>query len=68
MALSLAEGVARGDPSVDQVVVAGFTDLGEAAEAHAHLAGFLLQTLANERSEPLSETANYVRGLLARGA
>lgn len=64
IALSLAQGVANGDPTVEQVLIAGFADLAEAAEAHAYLAGFLLQTLATGRSEPVADTASYVRRLL----
>ena len=66
LALALAEGVARGDHAVDELVIAGFNDLEEAASAHAYLAGFLLQVLAHSRSGSLPETAGYVRDLLMR--
>ena len=48
------------------MILAGFSDLTEAAEAHSYLAGFLLQTLATTRSEPVPDTAEYVRRLLER--
>lgn len=67
-ALALAEGVARDDPTVDQVLVQAFDDMAQAAEAHAYLAGFLLQTLASASSEPIANTATYVRSLLQRSA
>lgn len=65
LALALAEGVARGDHAVDELVIAGFNDLDEAA-AHAYLAGFLLELLSHSRKEALPATAGYVRDLLMR--
>lgn len=64
LALALAEGVGTADPGVDDVILSGFSDLAEAGEAHAYLAGFLLQTLAAARHETISETSAYVRRLL----
>lgn len=66
LALALAEGVARGDHAVDDLVIAGFNDLEEAAAAHAYLAGYLLQVLAHVRNEPIPATAGYIRTLLAK--
>jgi hypothetical protein len=60
VALALAEGVARGDSDADALLVTGFNSLEEAARAHAYLSGFVLQLLADARSEDLMVTVAYV--------
>ncbi len=67
VALSLVEGVARGDEAAEDLLVDAFDGLGDAAAAHAYLAGFVLQALADARGEPLARTCSYVRALLAEG-
>jgi hypothetical protein len=57
VALSLVEGMVRGDPSTDPLLVEAFTGLEEAARAHAYLCGFLLQLLAHERGESVGGRA-----------
>lgn len=61
VALSLAEGLARGDTDADPLLVTGFDSVEQAARAHAYLSGFLLQLLAHHRSEDIVATVNYVR-------
>jgi hypothetical protein len=60
VALALAEGMARGDSDADALLVTGFNSLDEAARAHAYLSGFLLQLLADARSEDIMVTVAYV--------
>lgn len=64
LALSLVEGMLRGDAAVDNLVLEAFDDLEQAALAHAHLSGFLLQVLANERHQTPDVTARFIRSLL----
>ena len=63
-ALALAQGVANGATEVDPLLVEGFNSVGDAARAHAYLAGFVLQLLADVRHEPVSDTVGYVRSKL----
>lgn len=64
VALGLAEGVARGDPDADALLVDGFDSVEQAACAHAYLSGFLLELLAHHRSEDIVTTVKYVRTVL----
>lgn len=64
LALSLVEGMLRGDPLADGLAVESFDDLEEAARAHAHLSGFLLEVLAEQRRQSPQEAAFYIRSLL----
>lgn len=64
LALALVEGVARGDHDADALITTGFDSVETAARAHAYLSGFLLQLLADRRSETPQETAAYVRVVL----
>jgi hypothetical protein len=64
VALALARGVARGDTGADDLLVAGFNSVEEAAQAHAYLAGFLLQLLAAARAEEVTATVEYVQAKL----
>jgi hypothetical protein len=45
-----------------------FDSAEEAAAAHAYLTGFVLQALAQARTEPVEVTAGYVRRLLGSPA
>lgn len=65
LALSLVEGTVRGDPAADALLADGFADVGEAARAHAYLAGFLLQALADARGETPDASCDFIRRLLA---
>jgi hypothetical protein len=65
LALSLVEGTVRGDPAADELLVDGFGDLGEAARAHAYLAGFVVEILAESRQETTAQTCALVRHMLA---
>ena len=64
VALGLAEGVARGESEAEDLLVAGFDSVEEAARAHAYLTGYLLQLLADARHEDVPATADYVRNKL----
>jgi hypothetical protein len=64
LALALADGVARGDPASDDLLIEAFDDLAEASRAHAYLTGFLLQLLAEERQEEATATMRYVRSVI----
>jgi hypothetical protein len=65
MALSLVEGLLRGDPAASGLLVDTFDSVEDAAAAHAYLAGFLLQCLAVRRSEDFTTTVAFVRHLLS---
>jgi hypothetical protein len=64
VALALAEGVVRGDTDADALLIAGFDSVEEAARAHAYLSGFVLELLADCRSEDITATVKYVRSKL----
>ena len=64
LALSLIEGMLRGDAVANSLAVETFDDVEQAAQAHAHLSGFLLEVLAAERQQSAEATARYVRSLL----
>ena len=65
LALALVAGLAEGDEAADELLVDAFDDLGQAARAHAYLAGFLLQALAASRGESTTGSAAWVRSLLS---
>ncbi|HEY7070398.1 MAG TPA: hypothetical protein VH479_09805 [Acidimicrobiales bacterium] len=65
LALSLVEGTVRGEPAAAELLADGFADVGEAARAHAYLAGFLLTALADARGEAPEESCRFLRRLLA---
>jgi len=46
LALRIVEGIARDEPEVEELIMTTFDGPQAAAEAYAHLSGFLLQTLA----------------------
>ena len=54
----------RGDVAADELLADGFADVGEAARAHAYLAGFLLTALADARHETPEQSCRFVRRLL----
>jgi hypothetical protein len=64
LALSLVEGTLRGEVAADDLLAEGFANLGEAARAHAYLAGFLLTALADARHETPEQSCRVVRRLL----
>ena len=64
LALSLVEGMLRGDAAADRLVIDTFDDLEQAVRAHAHLSGFLLEVLAEERHQTPAATARFIRSLL----
>jgi hypothetical protein len=64
LALSLVEGMLRGDVVADSLAIETFDGVEEAARAHAHLAGFLLEVLATERQQTPDAAARHVRSLL----
>jgi hypothetical protein len=55
LALNLVEGTVRGEPAAAELLVDGFANVGEAARAHAYLAGFLLTALADARHDTPEE-------------
>jgi hypothetical protein len=65
LALSLVEGTLRGEVAADDLLAEGFANVGEAARAHAYLAGFLLTALADARHETPDQSCGFVRRLLA---
>ena len=65
-ALSLSAGVARADAAAEDLLVDAFDTLEEAAEAHAYLAGFLLEVLAGQRREDVDRTRAHLLTLLDR--
>jgi len=65
LALSLVEGTVRGEPAAAELLAEGFADVGEAARAHAYLAGFLLIALADARHEMPEEACQFIRRVLA---
>lgn len=65
LALALVAGLAEGDDAAGELLVDAFDDLGQAARAHAYLAGFLLNALAASRGESAVVAAGWVRSLLA---
>ena len=65
VALSLVEATVQGDPAADELLAEAFSDVREAARAHAYLAGFLLVLLAECRREPSQVTCARVRELLS---
>jgi hypothetical protein len=54
----------RGEVAADDLLAEGFANAGEAARAHAYLAGFLLTALADARRETPEESCGFVRRLL----
>ena len=64
LALNLVEGTVRGEPAATELLVDGFANAGEAARAHAYLAGFVLTALADARHETPSESCDYIRQVL----
>ena len=66
VAMSLVVGVVAGSSDADDLVLEAFDDLGQAASAYAYLAGFLLQTLAQQRHQDPAATAIWVQSLLSR--
>lgn len=58
---SLVEGMLRGDAAADRLVIDTFDDLEQAAHAHAHLSGFLLEVLAEQRRQTPDATARFIR-------
>ncbi|HEY7135532.1 MAG TPA: hypothetical protein VIB48_10740 [Acidimicrobiia bacterium] len=68
LALDLVEGCVRNDPAADSLLADAFDSAEEAAAAHAYLTGFVLQALAQARTEPVEVTAGYVRRLLGSPA
>jgi hypothetical protein len=65
LALSLVEGTLRREVAADDLLAEGFANVGEAARAHAYLAGFLLTALADARHETPDQSCGFVRRLLA---
>ena len=66
VALALEEGLARGDTDAEALLTSGFDLVETAARAHAYLAGFLLQLLAEARGEDPTATVVYVQYMLDR--
>jgi hypothetical protein len=66
LALSLVEGTVREEPAADDLLLDAFESLDEAATAHAYLAGFLIQFLAEARGDGILPTIDAVRALLQR--
>jgi hypothetical protein len=62
--LSLVEGMLRGDAAADRLVIDTFDDLEQAARAHAHLSGFLLEVLVEQRHQAPDAAARFIRSLL----
>ncbi len=54
----------RGELAADDLLTEGFANVGEAARAHAYLAGFLLTALADARHETPARSCDFVRHLL----
>ena len=54
----------RGELAADDLLAEGFANVGEAARAHAYLAGFLLTALADARHETPEQSCGFVRRLL----
>jgi hypothetical protein len=65
LALSLVEGTVRGEPGAEELLAEGFANVGEAARAHAYLAGFLLTALADARHETPAESCQFITRALA---
>jgi hypothetical protein len=64
LALNLVEGTVRGEAAAAELLAEAFTDVREAARAHAYLAGFLLTALADARYETPEESCRFIRRLL----
>jgi hypothetical protein len=67
MALSVTEGMLRGDAAADDLAADAFDTAQDAALAYAYLAGFLLECLAEAKGESAERCAAGVRRLLAHG-
>ena len=65
MALALVRGLVERNEGADDLVVDAFDDMAQAAVSHAYLAGFLLQALAEQRRERVSETVAWIGTRLA---
>ena len=66
LALSLVEGFVRDAPGAEDMAVDAFDSLERAALAHAYLAGFVLEMLAEQLATTVAEAASIVRFRLDR--
>jgi hypothetical protein len=64
LALALIEGSLTVGDAADQMFIEAFSSLDEAAFAHAYLAGFVIQYLAEQRHERPDQTVAEIRRLL----
>jgi len=64
LALALIEGSLTVGDAADALFVDAFVSLDEAAFAHAYLAGFVIEFLAQQRNERPHETVVEIRRLL----
>ncbi|HEY3670789.1 MAG TPA: hypothetical protein VGN51_07640 [Acidimicrobiia bacterium] len=67
LALALVEGSLTVGDAADQMFVDAFTSLDEAVVAHAYLAGFVIEYLAEQRHELPAQTSAEIRRLLEQG-
>lgn len=66
LALSIVEGLVRDAPGAEGVALDAFDSLEAAAVAHAYLAGFVLELLAEHAGVSPSDAAALVRLRLDR--
>jgi hypothetical protein len=67
LALRIVEGIAKGIPEADALIVESFDDPMTAALAYAYLAGFMLEALAAEDpARSIEGAASRVQRLLDR--